>query len=302
MALRSSWLAEPQLAVEVCSKLLADLKHLLPAQPTPPLSQTPVPAAAAAAGQEQQVQGDGSSSDSGGVDTDGVAAGGGSSAGQQPSALLNQQQQQQQHTQVHKLLVLLSCLVAILKATAGSQGADRLVAGTVALIESAHSCVSAHAAVAADGVLPDSSWSAAATSLAGSMLALWEAVVSQSTTATPPQVDPAAASGGSGGSSESAASDAVGAAEVSRRTWAMVLCTLRLPLLPADDAVGLLSSISKAFTWLLAAVGDSNNASSSAGSGDSLQLQQQQQERLHISSLLPTTLPKELWSATRAFR
>lgn len=253
-------------------------------------------------------------------------------------------QQQQHWEQLHKLLVLLSCLVAILKATCDTPSARELVSGALELIEAAHSRVSAHAAAAATGDgWPDSSWSAAATSLAGSMLALWEVVVlghggklsaataaaavSSSNDATgatgvrdgssaddrsgeqpgdgSQQVqDPAAEAVRSPADTQQPASPTAGAAggmaAVSRRTWVLVLATLQLPLLPAEDAVGLLGSISRALTSA-SAVADSSSGSSPAGGAD-VAAQAVLAQDDDDDAAFPAQLAVDLWAATADFR
>jgi hypothetical protein len=244
---------------------------------------------------------------------------------------------------LHKLLVLLSCLVAILKATGDTPGSRQLVSGALDFIEAAHSRVSAHAsAAAAGGGWPDSSWSAAATSLAGSMLALWEALV-PGHGGQLPAAAAAAAQGNSNdadgatseGSSAVAGSDkqpgdaqqqaqepvagltssladtqlpaspAAGAAgggmaAVSQRTWVLVLATLQLPLLPAEDAVGLLGSISRALTAASAVVDSSGSGSSSSPAGGAAVAAQA--VLAQDDDVVPAQLAADLWAATADFR
>jgi hypothetical protein len=300
------------------------------------------------------------------------SAGSGGGADPATAAAAQPEGQQQHEEQVRKLLALLSCLVAILKATCDMPGAKQLVLGALDFHEKAHQRMSALAAAATvAAALPDTCWSAAATSLAGSMLALWEAVVEASSkqqaekaaVSSPAQADAAIAaaprdsnSTGAAGESGSATEqqgegvvDAVAAAAgvegsapgvaaagldvaaVSERTWALVLATLQLPLLPAEDAVGLLGSISRAVTLVgaaVAAVGSNGSTAIAAmsvvlpteastistvsitqqpgskGVGKPYELQGAEAEQGHadVSAAVPVSVPVDLWSATHSYR
>jgi hypothetical protein len=322
VALRPSWLFEPQLAADVGGKLLVDLKHLLPPQPAAPAQPTPstttssitqdVPEAAAAGSQAA------------------AAAAATSAAAASTLAQLGNQQQQQE--QVHKLLVLLGCLVAIFKATRDMPAAQELMPGAVDFIEAAHSHVCAHATAAAAAVgAPDSGWSSAATSLAVSMLALWEAVMGQGGTTA------AAAEGGSSADGEvdqqatvqqqssdaavegehaqvsasaaaaaSAAAPVADGASVTQRAWVLSLATLQLPLLPAEDAVGLLGSISRALTTALSVIDKassssscSNPAATTAGPGEALQ---GVHSVMNLTAVVTAQLAADLWAMTESYR
>lgn len=183
----------------------------------------------------------------------------------------------------------------------------------------------AAAAAAASSGLPDSCWSAAATSLAGSMLALWEAVVSASTSN-----HGGAAAAEPAETQREAGSAALDVADVSERTWALVLATLQLPLLPAEDAVGLLGSISRALTLVVAGgssgssnstgIGSGSSGSAAAGPGGVTGLGEESsnstqqgnagegleqaggQSRVVWAAAVPEELPINLWHATQKYR
>lgn len=340
VALRPSWLAEPQLAAGVSSKLLNDLKQLLPAAVQPSPVAAAAPAAAPAGSGATQAAPDSLS----GEQPDAVTAASADVPEQQPAQdEQGRPQIQQQQQQVQKMLALLSCFVAILKATCGTPGHQKLAGDAIDFLETAHERLcSLAAAAAAAGDWPDSTWASAAASLADSMLALWEALGSDQLTAASAAADSdgrAAAtvadgradasndtegslgeSAAAGTAHEAAASSAgvdvaipaAGAAgatpaldvtAVSHRAWTLVLDTLQLQLLSAEDAVGLLSSVSGALTWALAVTGDS----SADGHGlqeqqQHAQQQQQLQARTRAMHLVPHDLPMQLWQATQAHR
>lgn len=345
---------------------MADLHHLLQPMPQPLPQSTVGPqsasASASAVGTETAaVYGTGEQSAGSGVGADPATA-----AAAQPEG------QQQHEEQVRKLLALLSCLVAILKATCDMPGAKQLILGALDFHDKAHKCMSAlAAAAAAAAALPDTCWSAAATSLAGSILALWEAVVEASskrqgkaavnrpaqagaaTTAagTDSNSTGAAVESGSAteqqgegvndagtaaeqqveGSAPAAAAAGLDVAAVSERTWALVLATLQLPLLPAEGAVGLLGSISRALTLVGAAAAAASSNGSTAiaamsvalpaagstvstvnitqhagagGVGKQCELQGAGAEQGHVevSAAVPVSVPVDLWNATQGYR
>lgn len=326
VSLRPSWLSEPRGAADVGWKLLVDLKHLLP---PPPATTAPSPPAAVV---QAAAEAEGA-----------VAAAAPAEGAIAPDAVAAQSSPQFQD-QVHKLLVLLSCLVAILKAMCDTPGSHALVSNALEFIETAHSRVSAHAAAGVASRQPDSSWSAAATSLAGSMLALWEAVVSQpagqgdtsavavegsskdgssssSTAETasvqqPDAADPAAAQEGIGSTKGAqpidpasttpvrTAARAIDLADMSQRTWALVLATLKLPLLPVEDAVGLLGSISRAMAAATGVIGGAGSSTSSPADGavvGTATVPTAKQEPKHMA-IIPQILPDDLLAATEQYR
>jgi hypothetical protein len=310
VALRPSWLSEPQLAADVGGKLLVDLKHLLP--PKPPAAAQPTPSTTTASiGQDMPEP---------------AAAGSGAAAGLSAAAAsVSAQLGDQQQQQVHKLLVLLGCLVAILKATSDTSGVQELVSGAVDFIEAAHSCMCAHATAAAAVGAQDSIWSSAATSLAGSMLALWEAVLGQGGSTAAAGEGSSSADGavdqqahvqqqGSAAAvkdeqAEGSASPAAAAtpvadgASVMTRAWGIALATLQVPLLPAEDAVGLLGSISRALTTALSGIdkasSSSNHAAPTAGMGNT---SQGVRPGMHLTAVVPAQLAADLWATTEGYR
>jgi hypothetical protein len=165
---KSCWLAEPQLAADVSTKLLADLRQLLP----PP--QPPAAAAAATTSTDTKRQETEHSARSDELkDSTSVEE----APREHADQVLDEQQQQQQgegdsQEQQQKFLALLSCLVAILHAAGSLPSCQNLVADAAALMATAHErcCVESDAAASAAAVAACE----AAASLASLMLVLWQ--------------------------------------------------------------------------------------------------------------------------------
>jgi hypothetical protein len=219
-AFKPGWLAEPPLVLEVGSKLLTDLRHLLP----PPPPRQP---------QQQQAQALPATAEEGG-------------AAEAPGQEQQQSQPQQSQQELQKLLALLSCLVAIVRTVVSSQECQGLLADTVAFMVAAHERFAALAADAGAGRCEPAThdWTSAAASIASTLLALWEAAAA---------VVPAGSAAGqeTDASSDAPPSDAVSPLPLLQRSWGLALQSLALPLLAADDAAGLLGSISRCLQALL---------------------------------------------------
>jgi hypothetical protein len=166
------------------------------------------------------------------------------------------------------------------------------------------------------------------------MLALWEAVVGQPASNTAPveagAVHAQQQAGGSGALTAGTAVAAVDASAVSEHCWALVLATLQLPLLAAEDAVGLLGSINRGLAVAVDAIvlgSSSSRDVDSAGVGAAVAAdakdtssvphvepgnEQQQEEEGAVDAVLagqvsgrgvvPEKLPLDLWSVTTVYR
>jgi hypothetical protein len=280
-----------QLALDVGSKLLADVQHLLPQHPHPPpcgTDSTPAAeevaeaAAAAAAPAHQQTDCTSSAEQEGqpeaGQLADAEAAGGGLGSLQQQA--------------LPKLVTLLSCLAAIVRCVVSTRECRGLAADTAAFMETAHLRLTALAAAAEhSGAAAEAGTgldcTSAAASIACTMEALWEAVAS------------AAAAGGEGDAGSGGQPQQLAPLPLLERCWPLVLQSLQLPLLTADDAAALLSSAARCTTHLADvehALADATRHSAGAGSPGSPTSQ------ARLPDQLVQQMTSGLFAATRPHR